>query len=236
MGFGFGKRSESSGNSTEDMAKSQSSRANDRFAVDLALRRALAVFECCASHGAYIELHDGKVGWDYLKEKGLISTDLDAEWIASERILLTYYNAGVLASSDKERVRRQVDVIEEQLQAVRGEVVGVVDAVSALNLAQLKYPSRSWIVDGIFAAVFGAVGGTVLGLLAGDLTDHVPAVENVVFGLVILGSVLFARYRHQKSIVAADAKIAEAQAEVDRLVVRNLSPSAPPPMTAAGAA
>ncbi|OXJ00804.1 MULTISPECIES: hypothetical protein [Burkholderia] len=226
MGFGFGKRRESSGNSTVDLTKNQHSRANDRFAVDLALRRALAVFECCASHGAYIELNDANVGWDYLKEKGLISTDLDVEWNELERILLAYYNAGVLTASDKDRVRHLVDVIEAQLRAVRGEVVGVVDAVSALNLAQLKYPSKSWIGDGIFAAVFGAMGGAIIGTAAGRFADDTTAVTNVVFVLVILGSILFARYRHQKRIVAADAKIAAARAEVERLVVRNLSPSA----------
>ncbi|CAB3967760.1 MULTISPECIES: hypothetical protein [Burkholderia] len=226
MGFGFGKRRESSGNSTVDLTKNQHSRANDRVALDLALRRALAVLECCASHGAYIELNDAKVGWDYLKEKGLISIDLDAEWNESERVLLAYYNAGILTASDKERARHLVDVIEVQLRAARGEVVGVVDAVSALNLARLKYPSKSWIGDGIFAAVFGVMGGAIIGTVAGRFADDTTAVTNVVFVLVILGSILFARYSHQKSIVAADAKIAAAQAEVDRLVVRNLSPSA----------
>ncbi|AYQ39963.1 hypothetical protein BLA9940_06585 [Burkholderia aenigmatica] len=226
MGFGFGKRRESSGNSTVDLTKNQHSRANDRIALDLALRRALAVLECCASHGAYIELNDAKVGWDYLKEKGLISIDLDAEWNESERILLAYYNAGILTESDKEHARHLVDVIEAQLRAARGEVVGVVDAVSALNLARLKYPSKSWIGDGIVAAVFGVMGGAIIGTVAGRFADDTTAVTNVVFVLVILGSILFARYSHQKSIVAADAKIAAAQAEVDRLVVRNLSPSA----------
>lgn len=226
MGFGFGKRRESSGNSTVDLTKNQHSRANDRIALDVALRRALAVLECCASHGAYIELNDVKVGWDYLKEQGLISSDLDAEWNESERILLTYYNAGILTSSDTERVRHLVDAIDEQLRAARGEVVGIVDAVSALNLARLKYPSKSWIGDGIFGAVFGAMGGAIIGTVAGKFADDTTAVSNVVFVLVILGSILFARYRHQKSIVAADARIAAAQAEVDRLVVRNLSPSA----------
>ncbi|VWD15007.1 MULTISPECIES: hypothetical protein [Burkholderia] len=225
MGFGFGKRRESSGNSTVDLTKNQHSRANDRIALDLALRRALAVLECCASHGAYIELNDAKVGWDYLKEKGLISIDLDAEWNESERILLAYYNAGILTESDKEHARHLVDVIEAQLRAARGEVVGVVDAVSALNLARLKYPSKSWIGDGIFAAVFGVMGGAIIGTVAGRFADDTTAVTNVVFVLVILGSILFARYSHQKSIVAADAKIAAAQAEVDRLVVRNLSPA-----------
>ncbi|HDR9487428.1 TPA: hypothetical protein QDC20_003733 [Burkholderia aenigmatica] len=226
MGFGFGKRNQSTSNSTVDLTKNQHSKANDRIALDLALRRALAVLECCASHGAYIELNDAKVGWDYLKEKGLISIDLDAEWNESERILLAYYNAGVLASSDKERARHLVDVVETQLRAVRGEVVGVVDAVSALNLARLKYPSKSWIGNGIFGAVFGVMGGAIIGTVAGRFADDTTAVTNVVFVLVILGSILFARYSHQKSIVAADAKIAKAQAEVDRLVVRNLSPSA----------
>lgn len=226
MGFGFGKRNQSASNSTVDLTKNQHSKANDRIALDLALRRALAVLECCASHGAYIELNDAKVGWDYLKEKGLISIDLDADWNESERILLAYYNAGVLTSSDKERARHLVDVVETRLRAVRGEVVGVVDAVSALNLARLKYPSKSWIGNGVFGAVFGVMGGAIIGTVAGGFADDTTAVTNVVFVLVILGSILLARYSHQKSIVAADAKIAKAQAEVDRLVVRNLSPSA----------
>lgn len=132
------------------------------------------------------------------QEQGLISSDLDAEWNESERILLTYYNAGILTSSDTERVRHLVDAIDEQLRAARGEVVGIVDAVSALNLARLKYPSKSWIGDGIFGAVFGAMGGAIIGTVAGKFADDTTAVSNVVFVLVILGSILFARYRHQE--------------------------------------
>ncbi|CAB3773297.1 hypothetical protein GQ57_36015 [Burkholderia sp. MSh2] len=237
MGFGFGKRGESSGNSTIDMAKSQRSRSNDNFTEGLTVRRAFAVFECCASYGAYVDLNDVDTGWNYLREEGLVSTGLETAWKDLDGILLTYANAGVLAKPDKERAGQLMDAIEAQLEAACGKVEGMVDAVVAINVARLKYPPKSWIVDGIFAAVFGVMGGTILGLMAGKLADNTPAVENVVFALVIIGSVLVARYRHQKKIVAADAKIAQARAELDRMVVRNLSPSAyPPPMPASGAA
>lgn len=235
MGFGFGKRGESTGNSTTDMAKSQRSRANDNFTAELELRRAFAVFECCASHGTYVDLNDVDTGWRHLREEGRVSSDLEAAWKELDGILLTYANAGVLAEPDKARARNLTDDIEAQLDAVQGKVDGMVDAVVAINVARLKYPSKSWIVDGIFAAMFGVMGGAILGTLAGEFADHTPAVGNVVFGLVIIGSVLVARYRHRRKIVAADEKIAQAQAELDRMVIRNLSPSAyPPPMTAAG--
>ncbi|VWD39133.1 hypothetical protein [Burkholderia lata] len=237
MGFGFGKRSESSGDSTVDMAKSQRSRANDNFTTGLEIRRAFAVFECCASYGTYVDLNDVDTGWRYLREEGLVSTDLEAAWTELDRILLTYSNAGVLAKSDKERAEHLMERIEALIDAIQGKVEGMVEAVVALNVARLKYPSKNWIIDGIFAAVFGAMGGSILGIMAGKLADNTPAIENVVFGLVIIGSVLVARYRHQQKIVAADAKIVDARADLDRMVVRNLSPSAyPPPMTTAGAA
>ncbi|AOK18531.1 hypothetical protein WT26_21090 [Burkholderia cepacia] len=236
MGFGFGKRSESTGNSTTDMAKSQRSRANDNFTTELELRRAFAVFECCASHGTYVDLNDVDTGWRHLREEGLVSTDLEATWKEVERILQTYSSAGVLAKSDKEHANHLMEVIEEQLDAVQGKVDGMVDAVVAINVARLKYPSKSWIVDGILAAAFGVLIGAIVGTVAGQLADNTPAVANVVFGLVIIGSVLVARYRHQMKIAAADAKIAQAQAELDRMVIRNLSPSAyPPPMADADA-
>ncbi len=233
MGFGFGKRSESSSNATIDMAKSQRSRANDNFATELSLRRAFAVFECCASHGAYVDLNDVDAGWNHLRQEGLVSTDLEATWNEADGILLTYSNAGRLAESDKTRARHLVEVIEAQLEAVQGKVEGMVDAVVALNVARLKYPSKSWIVDGILAAAFGVIAGSLVGTVAGKLADNTPAIANVVFGLVILGSILVARYRHQKRIAAADAKIAHAQAELARMIIRNLSPSAFPSTPAA---
>ncbi|WP_333977310.1 hypothetical protein [Burkholderia cepacia] len=235
MGFGFGKCSESTGNSTADMAKSQRSRANDNFTTELELRRAFAIFKCCASHGTYVDLNDVDTGWRHLRKEGRVSSDLEAAWKELDGILLTYANAGVLAKPDKALARNLTDDIEAQLDAVQGKVDGMVDAVVAINVARLKYPSKSWIVDGIFAAMFGVMGGAILGTLAGEFADHTPAVGNVVFGLVIIGSVLVARYRHRRKIVAADEKIAQAQAELDRMVIRNLSPSAyPPPMTATG--
>ncbi|NTZ83700.1 hypothetical protein FCJ61_11980 [Burkholderia metallica] len=237
MGFGFGTRSESSGNSTIDLAKSQRSRANDNFTTGLELSRAFAVFKCCASYGAYVDLNDVDTGWSYLREEGRVSAELDAAWKELDGILLTYSNAGTLAKPDKERAQHLMDTIDAQLDAVEGNVDGLVDAIAAMNVARLKYPSKSWIVDGIFAAIFGVLIGAIAGTVAGELADHTPAIENVVFGVVIIGSVLLARYRHQRKIVAADAKIAQAQAELDRMVIRNLSPSAyPPPMTAAGIA
>lgn len=236
MGFGFGKRSESSSNSTIDMAKSQRSRANDNFTTGLALRRAFAVFKCCASYGTYVDLNDADTGWNYLREEGLVSTDLEATWKEVERILQTYSSAGVLAKSDKKHANHLMEVIEEQLDAVQGKVDGMVDAVVALNVARLNYPSKNWIIDGILAAAFGVLVGAIVGTVAGQLADNTPAVANVVFGLVIIGSVLVARYRHQMKIAAADAKIAHARAELDRMVLRNLSPSAyPPPMADADA-
>ncbi|AYZ63409.1 hypothetical protein EGY31_09385 [Burkholderia multivorans] len=157
-------------------------------------------------------------------------------WREMEGILLTYSNAGTLAKSDKERANHLMEVIEGQLDTVQGKVDGMVDAVVALNVARLNYPSKNWIIDGILAAAFGVLVGAIVGTVAGQLADNTPAVSNVVFGLVIIGSVLMARYRRQKRIVAADAKIAHARAELDRMVLRNLSPSAyPPPMTAADA-
>ncbi|KGC09083.1 hypothetical protein DM43_6452 [Burkholderia cepacia] len=237
MGFRFGTRSESSGNSTVDMAKSQRSRANDNFTTGLELRRAFAVFKCCASYGAYVDLNDVDTGWNYLREEDRVSAELEAAWAELDGILLTYSNAGTLAKPDKARAQSLMDAIDAQFDAVEGDVDGMVDAVVAMNVARLKYPSKSWIVDGILAAILGVLVGAVAGTVAGELADHAPAVENVVFGVVIVGSVLVARYRHQRKIVAADAKIAQAQAELDRLIIRNLSPSAyPPPMTAAGIA
>ncbi|HGO6128976.1 Uncharacterised protein [Burkholderia cepacia] len=235
MGFGFGKRSGSSGNSTVDMAKSRRSRANDNFTTGLELRRAFAVFKCCASYGAYVDLNDVDAGWNYLREEGRVSAELEAAWQELDGILLTYSDAGALDKPDKARAENLMDAIETQLDAIEGNVDGMVDAVVAMNVARLKYPSKSWLVDGIFAAIFGVLVGSIAGTVAGQLADHTPAIENVVFGLVIIGSVLVARYRHQRKIVAADAKIAQAQADLDRLVIRNLSPSAyPPPMMAAG--
>ncbi|MDR6499437.1 hypothetical protein J2785_002590 [Burkholderia ambifaria] len=225
MGFGFGKRSESSNNSTIDMARSHRSRANDNVTTELELRRAFAVFECCASYGAYVDLNDVNAGWNYLREEGLVSTDLEATWTELDGILLTYSNTGMLAKADKERARHLMEVIETQLEAVKGKVEGMVDAVVALNVARLKYPSKNWIIDGVLAAAFGVIVGSLVGTVAGKLADNTPAVANVVFGLVIIGSVLVARYRHQKRIVAADAKIAHAQAELGRMIIRNLSPS-----------
>lgn len=237
MGFGFGKRRESSGNSTVDMAKSQRSRANDNFTTGLELRRAFAVFKCCASYGTYVDLNDVATGWNYLREDGRVSIELEATWKTLDGILLTYSNAGMLAKSDKERAPSLMDAIEAQLDAVEGNVQGMVDAVVAINVARLKYPSKTWFGDGIWAVVFGVMGGAIAGTLATEFADNTPAVGNVVFGLVIIGSLLTARYRHQRKIVAADAKIAQAQAELDSMVIRNLSPSAyPPPMAAAGVA
>ncbi|HKT64952.1 MAG TPA: hypothetical protein VJR91_15385 [Burkholderia sp.] len=233
MGFGFGKRSESSGNTTADMAKSQRSRANDNVTMGLALRRAFAVFGCCASHGTYVDLNDVDTGWRYLREEGLVSSDLDATWRELDGILLTYSNTGMLATSDKARAAHLADVIEAQLDTVQGKVEGMVDAVAAINVARLKYP-KTWFGDGILAVAFGVLAGAIVGTMAGELADNTPAIGNVVFGLVIIGSVLVARYRHHRKIIAADAKIAQAQAELDRMVIRNLSPSAyPPPMMAA---
>ncbi|MGU3778361.1 hypothetical protein [Burkholderia metallica] len=90
----------------------------------LELRRAFAVFECCAS-------------------------DLEATWNELDGILLTYSNTGMLAKADKERARHLMGVIETQLEAVKGKVEGMVDAVVALNVARLKYPSKNWIIDGV---------------------------------------------------------------------------------------
>jgi len=234
MGFGFKKRRESSSNSTVDLTKSQRSRANDNLTIQLALRRGFAVFECCASHGTYVDLNDVDTGWNYLREEGLVSPDLDATWRELDLILMTYSNAGMLAIAAKERAQHLIEVVETQLDAERGNVEGLVDAVVAINVARLKYPSKSWSVNGIFAAVFSVPVGAIVGIVAGNLVGNAPAIENTVFCLVIIGSVLVARYRHQKRIIAADAEIARAQIELDRKVLRNLSPCAyPPPMLAA---
>ncbi|KUY80035.1 hypothetical protein [Burkholderia sp. RF4-BP95] len=226
--MGFGKHGESTGNSTIGMAEGQRSRANDHFTTQLELRRAFAVFKCCASYGTYVDLNDIDTGWNYLREEGLFSTSLEAAWKEAACILATYSNAGTLAESDKERASKLMDAIEVGLNAAEGQVEGIVDAVVAMNVARLKYPSKSWVVDGIFAALLGVPVGAVVGSLAGELADNTPAIGNVVFGLVIIGSVLVARYRHHRKIVAADAKIAEAQTELDRMVIRNLSPRAFP--------
>ncbi len=42
-----------------------------------------------------------------------------------------------------------MEVIETQLEAVKGKVEGMVDAVVALNVARLKCPSKNWIIDGV---------------------------------------------------------------------------------------
>jgi hypothetical protein len=236
MRFGSEKRSESSSNPTIDKAKNQRSRTNDNFTTNLAVRRALSVFECCASYGTYVDLNDVDTGWNYLREEGLVSSSLDATWKEMEGILLTYTNTGALARSDKEHARQLMDVIEKQLDDVQGDVEGVVDAVVALNVARLRYPSKNWIIDGVLAAGMGVIAGAIVGDVAGKLADNTPAIANVVFGLVIIGSVLVARYRHKKRIMTADTKIVHARAELDRMVIRNLSPSAyPPPLAPAGA-
>ncbi|HDR8858109.1 TPA: hypothetical protein QDA74_005007 [Burkholderia territorii] len=226
--MGFGKHGESTGKSTIGMAVSQRSRDNDHFTTQLELRRAFAVFKCCASYGTYVDLNDIDTGWNYLREEGLVSTSLEAAWKEATSILATCSNAGMLAEADKERASQLMDAIEAGLNSAEGQVEGIVDAVVAMNVARLKYPSKSWLIDGILAALLGVPVGAVVGSLAGELADNTPAIGNVVFGLVVMGSVLVARYRHQRKIVAADAKIAEAQAGLDRVIIRNLSPRAFP--------
>lgn len=231
MGFGFGKRTDALGTSTIHLVKGQRSRANDNFTTDLTVRRAIAVFECCASYGTYVDVNDVYTGWRYLLGERVVSTDLEAPWKELDRILLTYSNAGTLAKSDKDRARHLMDTIEEHLGSAQGKVEGMADAVAAFNIARLNYPSKNWIFEGVLAAACGVLIGALLGTAIGGLAGHSLAMTNVVFYLVTVGSVLAARYRHQKRIAAADAKIAHARAELDRMVLRNLSPCAyPPPM------